>query len=295
MDIRAYAAITRPANLLTAVADIWAGAALSGYLTTITWDGPMGLGLLIGSLSSVCLYAGGVVLNDVCDASLDRIERPERPIPSGKIPLSAATFLGVILLMAGILLGWMLGPVAGSIAVGIALTAVIYDRWGKHHPLLGPLNMGICRGLNLWLGMSLLPAQMPAVAWVALAPVIYIYAITLISRGEVHGGTRSTLWVGLILYIVVIMGVAGLGILRHRLPLAAVFLLLFAGCVLPPLVGALKQPSGPRIGRAVKAAVIGLILLDAAWVATSGNLYWAVATALLLPASMWTARHFSVT
>jgi 4-hydroxybenzoate polyprenyltransferase len=295
MAIRAYLTIMRPANLLTAVADIWAGAALSGYLSPETAGGPPGRALLIGSLSSACLYAGGVVFNDICDASLDRIERPERPIPSGKIALASATVWGLILLIAGIALAWALGPVAGCIAIGIALAAVVYDRWGKHRDLLGPLNMGVCRGLNLCLGMSLIPAQMGPVAWTVFVPVIYIYAITLISRGEVHGGTRGSLRVGLGLYVAVILGVAAMAIIRHQFLLPAAFLLLFALCVFPPLASALKQPSGPKIGRAVKAGVIGLILLDAAWVATSGNLYWALVTALLLPVSVWVARYFAVT
>jgi 4-hydroxybenzoate polyprenyltransferase len=251
--------------------------------------------VLIASLSSACLYAGGVVLNDVCDASLDRAERPERPIPSGEISQASATVWGVLLLMAGIGLGWTLGWMTGCIAMGVAVAAVVYDRWGKHLDLLGPLNMGVCRGLNLLLGMSLLPAQISTVAWAAIVPVVYIYAITLISRGEVHGGSRNTLRLALGLYIAVILGVASMGIIHQTLMLPALFLLFFALCVFPPLAGALKQPSGPRIGRAVKAGVIGLILLDAAWVATGGNPYWAVATALLLPVSLWVARYFSVT
>ena len=45
--------------------------------------------------SSTGLYFGGMVLNDVFDAKLDAVERPERPIPSGRISLrSAAIFPG---------------------------------------------------------------------------------------------------------------------------------------------------------------------------------------------------------
>ena len=29
-----------------------------------------------------------------------------------------------------------------------------YDAWSKHHAVLGPLNMGLCRGANLALGAA---------------------------------------------------------------------------------------------------------------------------------------------
>ena len=38
-------------------------------------------------LSSAGLYLGGMVLNDVFDARLDAVERPERPIPSGRVSI----------------------------------------------------------------------------------------------------------------------------------------------------------------------------------------------------------------
>ena len=73
---RGYLELVRPANVATALADVLAGYAVAGL-------GNPGLGWLL--LSTACLYAGGVVLNDVFDRDLDRIERPERPIPSGRV------------------------------------------------------------------------------------------------------------------------------------------------------------------------------------------------------------------
>ena len=70
--------LTRPANIVTAIADILAGVAISGFLR----DGHDYTPVLWLVLSTVGLYGGGVVFNDVFDAKLDAVERPERPIPS---------------------------------------------------------------------------------------------------------------------------------------------------------------------------------------------------------------------
>lgn len=295
MAILPYLKLTRPANLVTAVSDIWAGIALSGLFGLAS--SPLGQTRAIVLLSgaSVCLYAGGVVMNDVFDAELDSVERPERPIPSQKASKTVAAIWGSLLLAAGIILSFLQHPSCGWIACMIAGAALLYDWRGKHHPFLGPLNMGICRGFNLLLGMSIFPAALLVNGWTAVVPVIYIAAITLVSRGEVHGGSRSALRTAFVFYLIVTCSIMAVAFLRHR-PLATLpFLLLFVLMVFPPLRKAFRNPSGPVIGRAVKAGVLALILLNASWVAAGMGPWWALITALLLPVSLVVARFFEVT
>ena len=91
--------LTRPANLVTAVADVLAGMAIAGYF--LLYEPNVGaIGWLC--LATVGLYGGGVVFNDVFDADLDAIERPERPIPSGAVSKQTAMVLGISLLAVGI-------------------------------------------------------------------------------------------------------------------------------------------------------------------------------------------------
>src|SRR6187402_2854277 len=93
---RAYLTLLRPANVVTALADVLAGAAVAGapWSPSMPW--------LLGS--TACLYAGGVVMNDVADRAIDAVERPERPIPSGAVSAGAAGRLGLALLVAGVAL-----------------------------------------------------------------------------------------------------------------------------------------------------------------------------------------------
>ena len=66
---------------------------------------PIGMwtvGLL--AAASALFYSAGMVLNDVFDIELDREEQPYRPLPSGRIPLSSARWLGWQLLTLGIML-----------------------------------------------------------------------------------------------------------------------------------------------------------------------------------------------
>lgn len=283
--------LIRPANVLTALSDVWAGMAIALAFT----GGSAGINALWLSLSTMALYAGGIVMNDVFDYRLDKKERPERVLPSGRLSLSAASNLGFGLLSGGVLIALLAGAVSGLLALLISVSALIYDRWGKHHSFWGPPNMGLCRGLNLLLGVSLFPQALPDSIFLALVPIAYIAAITLISRGEVHGSGRRPLQFAFLLYALVIGGITWYGWYQQQTAYALVFLLGFCAMIFPPLFRAHRRPSGPLIGRAVRAGVLALILMNASWAAASGYPLTGVFISVLLPISLWFSRRFAVT
>jgi 4-hydroxybenzoate polyprenyltransferase len=285
----------RPANIVTSVADVLAGIAISGYFAQLEITVATVLPVLLLCLSTIGLYGGGVVMNDVFDAGLDKIERPERPIPSGLINIGEAATLGITLLIAGILAAFLTNSTSGIIAFLVALSAVVYDKWGKHHSFLGPVNMGLCRGLNLLLGISILAFAVNTWWFLAIVPIIYIASITMISRGEVHGGSRTVLYAASFLYGLVISFILYFSFVQGKVWFALIFLLPFTWMIFTPLLKAIKEPTGKNIGKAVKAGVLALILMNAGWAAAFGSLYLALLIILLLPLSFKLGRIFAVT
>lgn len=290
-----YLRLMRPANIVTAIADVLAGIAISGYLVNQSFQIQNLLPILLLSFSTIGLYGGGVVFNDVFDASLDRIERPERPIPSGLITIREAATLGVALLVTGIIAAVLTSPTSGIIALLIAMSALVYDKWGKHRSLAGPLNMGLCRGLNLLLGVSIVPSVVDDWSHLAGVPIIYIASITMISRGEVHGGSKRILYAASLLYSLVTGLILYIALTRGTILLALIFLLPFTWMIFSPLLKAIKEPVGKNIGKAVKAGVLALILMNAAWAAAFGAIYLAIVIILLLPLSLKLGKIFAVT
>lgn len=290
-----YLRLMRPANLLTAVADILAGVAVAGYLKTQFSSYLDMLPLACLCLATLGLYGGGVVFNDVMDARLDAAERPERPIPSGVISRTQAVILGVYLLLVGILAAFTVSMASGILGIAIALAALGYDRWGKHHDFWGPLNMGLCRGLNLLLGISILPGVLQSFWWLSAVPIIYIAAITMISRGEVHGGSNRTLRFAALLYALVLSTILLISWRNGHLLSTLPFVALTAFIIFRPLMVAMGQPIGPNIGKAVKGGILALIVINAAWAAAFADWQYALIILVLLPVSMLLARAFSVT
>lgn len=299
--IVAHLRLMRPANIITAIADILAGFAISGAALQLFSMGiPSNTSLLYSLLwlilATIGLYGGGIVFNDVFDAELDRKERPERPIPSGKASVLSASLLAGILLIVGIAAAWQVGIMSGIIAIAVAALAVLYDAWGKHLLIFGPVNMGLCRGGNLLLGVSAIPAVVQDLWFLALIPIIYIAAITMISRGEVHGGNRKALIGGIVMYAIIIFAIIILAVFSNIawwqvLP----FVLLLSFLIFPPLVKALKKQEPQLIGKAVKAGVLSLIVLNAALATAFAGWIFGVVVLLLLPVSLVIAKKFSVT
>ena len=286
--LRACLQLLRPANVATALADVLAGFALAGLgnWAALPW-------LL---LATAALYAGGIVLNDVFDREIDRLERPERPIPSGRISVAQAAALGAGLLVVGVAAAAAANMTALMVALAIAACVLLYDAWGKRHAPVAPLNMAMCRALNLLLGVAAVPSAL-AGAWpIAAVPLLYIYAVTAISRGEVHGGSSRAAGSAL---MVMLASLAGLLVIvarsGHRAIPALILVAALAWRVVPAFLAARRQPQPATIRAAVQRGVLSLVLLDAALAAAfAGPVYAAGVLATGLVAG-WLARMFAVT
>lgn len=292
-----FARLARPANLPTAAADIFAGAILGlflggGNVLNVLQEHLPTMVLL--TCSSMLLYAGGVVLNDVFDAKLDAVERPERTIPQGIVTLPQAILWGMFLLILGILLAFWTSILSGFIALVLTFAIVLYDGYSKNNGFLGPLNMGICRGLNLLLGLSILGSL--SNWWVGLVPVVYIFAVTLISRGEVHGNNKNhIIWAGFLYIAVMVTMALSLYYLGGNVKRAFPFFVLFAFLLFKPLFRAYQENTPQRIKKAVISGVLSLIVMDACWVAGTSDWMLAALTLLLLPLSLLLSKIFAVT
>ena len=99
-------------------------------------------------------YTGGMYLNDAFDREIDARERPERPIPSGRVTAPMVFAIGFGLLGAGVAaVGRRRGRVGRRrprrpclSGVLLAGAIMLYDAWHKANPL-SPLVMGLCRVL----------------------------------------------------------------------------------------------------------------------------------------------------
>ena len=192
----------RAGNVFTAISNVLAGF----LLVQGDWQQVSPLLLLVAA--SALLYEAGMVLNNVFDTELDAVERPERPIPSGRISRRKAGTLGAVLLAMGIACGFTASYLTGTIRPGIvagalALCVVGYDA-GLKSTALGPWVMGACRTLNVLLGASCcLPTDSFPSMWYAVVVGLYTVGVTYYALGENQPGWKLSNSIGVCLVVTV--------------------------------------------------------------------------------------------
>jgi 4-hydroxybenzoate polyprenyltransferase len=167
--VRPWVDLVRPFTLLPPAIGMVSGALSAwGAGRAAASGGRAVLLVAIGSLMASTLNAASNVLNQVHDLALDRVNKPERPIPAGLVSVGAARIYAAALYAAAIVLAFLATP-AGVPEVGwiVVFTAVL--TWAYSAPpfrarnswWLGPLVIAVPRGLLL-----------KVAGWGTLAPVL---------------------------------------------------------------------------------------------------------------------------
>lgn len=301
-QLLAYLRLLRIPNVFTAIADVMMGYAFSQPRPDQT--------LVLASLISVscCLYLSGMVLNDVFDYEVDKRERPDRPIPSGRISRRRAKVIGFSLLAAGVCMGWCVRFTfldasvqpwrPGVIATALAMVILLYDGVLKSTPF-GPVAMGLCRFLNVLLGMSAAPGDSGLLdfalhEWMVAGGMgIFVAGITMFARHEAETSRPSQLTAALGVMVLGVGMLAGFPAVTAK-PLSfrhpavwPVILLLLTLPVWRRALNAVRQLSAVSVQRTVKTSIMTLIVLNAGiCLATPGpfsRLYALAVLALLIP------------
>lgn len=127
---KAFWEISRPVNVVITFASVGLGAYLTG--SGVDW-----LSIAVAACTAGLICAGGNALNDLCDIGCDQINKPLRPLPSGRLSPKAVRSFVVLLFTSGVILAASFpAPVLG-IAVGVVMLLVLYNFRLKRLPLVG--------------------------------------------------------------------------------------------------------------------------------------------------------------
>ena len=145
--------------------------------------------LILGILTYFFIAGAGMVINDIYDVEIDKVNRPERPIPSGRITLKQAKILwgstsligfGIALLHS---IFFNLGYLNVIIVVIFVLVGWLYAAWGKKSGFPGNLIVSFSFSIGLVYGAVLNSSNVPL--------YIYYFFLTsfflLLSREVIKG------------------------------------------------------------------------------------------------------------
>lgn len=133
-----YLEILRPGNAIMAVIAIFLMAVISGKFT---------LEALMAGVVVFIVTGAGNSINDYFDHKIDAINKPERPIPSGRISLKIALIYSISLFVMGIVLAFLINLLLGMIAFLSSILMIFYARDLKTKCLIGNLSISFLTGL----------------------------------------------------------------------------------------------------------------------------------------------------
>ena len=145
----AYVELARPLNGIIAFISAWLGGmfASQGNVEHLA-----DIRLLLVSFAALVVISAGNAINDYCDYDIDRINRPRRPLPSGRIRRSNALIFAIILTAIGIYLGTRINRNSTAIALLVSVALASYAFWLKRTPFVGNLVVSGLTGLTFIAG-----------------------------------------------------------------------------------------------------------------------------------------------
>ena len=280
IPLRAYLQLARLSNLPT----VWTGTLVgiyAGYTAALVASHlaphQVGLHLLLEVLNQAffllialsCLYAAGMVLNDVLDEAVDHEQRPSRPIPSGRVSRSTALRLAIGLLILGVLGLSLYNPLTTVLGLALTLSIVGYNIL-HHRTPWAILLMGLCRSLVYLTAAAAVPVVsvshlLAYVAPFAICVGVYTTILTLIARRETGDEPGPRKWLAVAMPVIALAPT----LMVRPAGDAWLWVVLAAFIVIAWLsrasIHVLAEP--PRTVKAILAWLSGLCFVDAYYLA----------------------------
>ncbi|MEW6686262.1 MAG: geranylgeranylglycerol-phosphate geranylgeranyltransferase [Candidatus Edwardsbacteria bacterium] len=174
--IQASLEIIRPVNAFLAVVSVVIGSIIAGGKGTEPE-------VLRSAISVFFICGGGNILNDYFDFEIDKINRPNRPLPSGRLKKNSALALGILFFILGLLLSWWINYGAVGIAVVAVVLLVIYSAVLKRIGLPGNIIVALAASLPFIYGGVAIRRIVPVIIPTVFA-FIYHFGREIIKDAE---------------------------------------------------------------------------------------------------------------
>jgi 4-hydroxybenzoate polyprenyltransferase len=124
---RAYLDLARPFTLVAPALGFISGALTAGGAAPREpWSPWLLAAPIMGSAMAALLNAGNNALNHIYDLEIDRVNKPKRPLPSGRLTIAQAWRFTIITYVLALVLAWLVAPQGRHECFWLVLTAVVF-------------------------------------------------------------------------------------------------------------------------------------------------------------------------
>ncbi len=136
-DIKAFISILRPQNCIIGGLTVIAGLAIAYRMNPVGVIHDYWLNFLFGYITYFFVAGGGNVVNDIFDIEIDKINRPHRALPSGRMSIRQAWAYVVLLSVLGVIFAALNGVYGAIVVVVFLIVGYAYASKVKELGLAG--------------------------------------------------------------------------------------------------------------------------------------------------------------
>lgn len=144
--IYSFLKLIRPLNCLIALASVIA-AGLIASVNEINY-----LIIILAGTTAFFSTSAGNSINDYFDIETDKINRPERPVPSGLLTKFEVIYFYIIMTIFSLVLSSFINQIAFAITLGASLLIFVYSLILKKLPLIGNIAVSFLTGIAFIFG-----------------------------------------------------------------------------------------------------------------------------------------------
>jgi 4-hydroxybenzoate polyprenyltransferase len=294
-NFKDYLILVRLPNLFTLPSNVLVGYFMVSSMTMTSY-----VQILLLVTISILLYCVGLILNDLCDYSIDKKERPDRPLASGKVSRRAAIGLVVTFSSLALALSFIINITTFVISSILLITIFGYDKILKK-TRAGPFTIGAARVMNVLLGASVdfgnigSYPQFIILTFVLSMTFVYVSLIGFISRYEVHGFPKDSKLllipaiVAAIIFLIGLFSIAGL--FKYEFLIMLVFFSFIMGITFYKF----QKNDSVGIQRIVKNMIMSIIVLDSTFLSGIVGIEIGLVVMVLLAPLLILARKMYMT
>lgn len=296
-NFKNYLLLIRLPNLFTLPSNILLGFVL---VTTFTLTITSAVQILILIAISTLLYCVGLVLNDLFDYEIDKKERPNRPLASGKISRKIAIIIVTTFTAIALILSLLVSVTTFGISVLLLVIIFGYDKYLKNTNA-GPFTIAAARVTNVILGSSAniigvdnFTQNIPFMFVISIT-FVYVSLIGFLSRYEVQGFNEN---IKSYLIPIIIAGIVSsilvfnlIGFFKHE----SLLILALFSFIMAKAIYKIHKKDSTGIQQTIQLMILSVIILDSIFLTGIAGLTVGAPVLILLAPLLILARKMYMT
>ena len=296
-NFKNYLLLIRLPNLFTLPSNILLGFVL---VTTFTLTITSAVQILILIAISTLLYCVGLVLNDLFDYEIDKKERPNRPLASGKISRKIAIIIVTTFTAIALILSLLVSVTSFGISVLLLVIIFGYDKYLKNTNA-GPFTIAAARVTNVILGSSAniigvdnFTQNIPFMFVISIT-FVYVSLIGFLSRYEVQGFNEN---IKSYLIPIIIAGIVSsilvfnlIGFFKHE----SLLILALFSFIMAKAIYKIHKKDSTGIQQTIQLMILSVIILDSIFLTGIAGLTVGAPVLILLAPLLILARKMYMT